>query len=232
LAAVDTLSEASTTLVGGHSISASVPFFGLAIIGFADVGRTMLIKNSQPGDNLILTKPLGTGVIITAQKTGVATREAVVMSENVMLESNRKVSVLAVAAGIDAATDVSGFGLLGHLHNVLFASGCAASLDLGTVPVLPEAHDILKTHGTVPHSAERNLFALDGQIAWNDAPYDLRFILSDPQTSGGLLLSANDAELERFSSDCHNSGQMARVIGRVHEGPPGTIQIITPKASR
>lgn len=225
-AAVNTLSEASTILVGGHTITSAVPFLGFTIVGFADVGRVMLIKNCQPGDHLILTKPLGTGVITAAQKTGVASAQAVAESNAVMLHSNAQAATLATAVGIDAATDVTGFGLLGHLHNMLTASGCAATLDLSAVPVLSDARDLLR-RAFVPHSAERNLFTLDEYVAWNDAPFEMRFLLADPQTSGGMLLSASDDERERFLSACASIGQMAIDIGQVRAGSPGHIHVTT-----
>ena len=222
---VETLSDASAILAGGHSISSSVPFFGLALIGEADPNRLMLIKNAQAGDQIILTKPIGTGIAIAAQKQGIASKECIAQAQAVMRGSNRRAASIALSVGIDAATDVTGYGLLGHLKNILTASRCAAIVNLSSVPVLPACQDLMEFHGCVPHSAERNLLNLDSTVAWNDAALAMKFILSDPQTSGGLLLCANEDQCKSFMRECRQANQDAWIIGEVVTGEPGRVQI-------
>ncbi|MFD3623681.1 selenide, water dikinase SelD [Streptomyces sp. NPDC058726] len=223
--AVEALSEASAVLLGGHTITSSTPLFGLAVVGTANPDEVMLISGARPGNLLILTKSLGTGVIMAAVKAGVAGPEAAAVAETVMASSNQTSSELAVSAGIRAATDVTGYGLTGHLRNMLRSSGHAAEIDLHRVPVLDVAERLLEEHGVVPNSAERNYFELEGEIDWGRTPLSMRFLLSDPQTSGGLLLAAAPEAAVRFLTACSKVGQPAAVIGTVTPGDPGVLRI-------
>nr|WP_301272117.1 selenide, water dikinase SelD [Streptomyces asoensis] len=223
--AVDALSEASAVLLGGHTITSSMPLFGLAVVGTARPGEVMLIRNAQPGQLLILTKPLGTGIVMAAVKAGVVGPETASAAEAVMASSNRTSAELAVSAGVRAATDVTGYGLTGHLHNMLSASGHAADIDLYRVPALPAAERLLEEHGVVPNSAERNYFELEKEIDWGRTPLAMRFLMSDPQTSGGLLLAAAPEVAARFLEACSKARQFAAVIGTVTSGRPGAVRV-------
>ena len=185
----------------------------------------MLIRNAQPGHLLILTKPLGTGIVMAAVKAGVVGPETASAAEAVMASSNRTSAELAVSAGVRAATDVTGYGLTGHLHNMLSASGCAADVDLYRVPALPVAERLLEEHGVVPNSAERNYFELEGEIDWGPTPLSRRFLMSDPQTSGGLLVAAAPEVAARFLKACSKARQFAAVIGVVTSGRPGAVRV-------
>jgi len=132
---------------------------------------------------------------------------------------------MAITAGIDAATDVTGYGLVGHLRNMLVASRCSATIDLAKVPLLNGARTLLSSHALVPASAERNYFSLESDVIWDTSPFDMRMLLCDPQTSGGLLLSANPAETTAFLNSCNAAQQTAAVIGHVTEGPPTKIAV-------
>jgi selenide,water dikinase len=222
---VDTLAEVEDALVGGHTITSDVPIFGLSVIGTVHPDRVMLISRARPGDVLIMTKPLGTGIIAAAQKAGVASPQSILAAERVMMTSNRRVAELAVQAGINTATDVTGYGLIGHLQNMLKASGCSASIRLRDIPVIPESRDALEQFGMVPNSAERSYFALRDEIEWSDTPVEMRLILSDPQTSGGLLLSAGKNSATTFINKCREQNLFAYAIGEVHDDKPGTISI-------
>lgn len=223
--AVEALSEASAVLLGGHTITSSTPLFGLAVVGTARPGEVMLIRNAQPGHLLILTKPLGTGIVTAAVKAGVVGQKTAASAEAVMASSNRTSAELAVSAGVRAATDVTGYGLTGHLHNMLSASGCAADIDLRRVPALPAAERLLEEHGVVPNSAERNYFELEEEIDWGRTPWSSRFLMSDSQTSGGLLLAATPEAAARFLTACSKARQFAVVIGAVTSGRPGAVRV-------
>ncbi|MEA2010430.1 MAG: selenide, water dikinase SelD, partial [Actinomycetota bacterium] len=137
--AVEVLSEASCTLVGGHSIDDSDPKFGFAITGTVHPDRMITNKAARPGDRLVITKALGTGVIATAIKDGVASPSSGSAAIASMSRLNASASAAAVAAGVRAGTDVTGFGLLGHLAEMLQSSNVAATIDLAAVPILPGA---------------------------------------------------------------------------------------------
>jgi selenide, water dikinase len=227
VSSIETLAEEGTRLVGGHSIVSDVPLFGLAVVGSAAVGRAMLIRNAHPGDSLVLTKPIGTGIVVAAQKAHFASPAAIAESELLMQTSNRKAASYAVRAGIDAATDVTGYGLIGHLHNMLLASGCSANLAAAAVPIISTARELLAVHGIVPHSTERNYLSLSEVVEWADTPLDLRFLFCDPQTSGGLLFAASQIELSELLRLCKEDGQQAVVIGSVGGDVSGKIAIVT-----
>ena len=137
--AVKALAECSAILAGGHTITSDVPLFGLAVVGTVNRKHIMRMSNARPGDVLILTKPIGTGIVIGAVKQGLTLPADVRKAETIMMRSNKRASEIAVAAGIRTATDVTGYGLIGHLHNMLVASATAAELDLPRIPIMPEA---------------------------------------------------------------------------------------------
>ncbi|MEU8404371.1 selenide, water dikinase SelD [Nonomuraea sp. NPDC048892] len=224
-AAVATLTEASTPLVGGHTVRSEVPLFGLCIVGQVSVENVMLLCNCEPGDLLILTKPLGTGIVIAAKKAGVVPAGMVQVAEEVMLASNRIAATLATDAGVRAATDVTGFGLVGHLHNMMAASKCSARISEGALPVIPGVRALLDQHGVVPNSAERNLFAVEDCVDWAQTPFSTRLVMTDPQTSGGLLLSVAEDRAAALLEACEKEGVPATIIGRVLDGLPGAIQV-------
>ncbi|MFI1103846.1 selenide, water dikinase SelD [Streptomyces melanogenes] len=222
--AVRALAECSTQLAGGHSIASESPVFGLCVIGATQPGHIMLQSNARPGQRLILTKPLGTGIVIAGQKAEVASAEAVSEAESVMLASNRTACRLARDTGIDAATDVTGYGLVGHLRTMLVASGCAATVFPEAVPMLRHAVELAEEHGIVPNSAERTYFALEDRVDWADLSLVRRIALCDPQTSGGLLLSASPDQARTYLARAPEYGVPAVEIGEVTGGgSPGTI---------
>jgi selenide, water dikinase len=224
--AVEALSECSAILAGGHTITSDVPLFGLAVTGSVDRAKIMLMSNARPGQVLILTKPIGTGIVTAAQKAGLASPDAIRNAEGIMTTSNRVAAELAVAAGIDAATDVTGYGLIGHLNNMLVASRNSAELYATQVPMIDEVLDLVSEHGIVPNSAERVYFGVESDLDWTTVPLEKRLVMCDPQTSGGLLLAASDAAADVFLSSCRGRNQLASVIGRITEGQVGKIQLM------
>ncbi|MER5379022.1 selenide, water dikinase SelD [Streptomyces sp. NPDC002688] len=224
-AAVATLAESATPLVGGHTVVSEVPLFGLCVVGEVLADQALLLGNARPGQVLILTKALGTGIVIAARKAGVASPTLVRTAEELMSASNRTAADTAVRCGIRAATDVTGFGLVGHLLNMLSASGCAAVVRAHAVPVLAGVAELLDTHGVVPNSGEQNLFAVEGETTWSDVAYGMRLLLCDAQTSGGLLLAADPAKADAFMAASARDGIPASVIGTVTNGPAGTLEV-------
>jgi selenide,water dikinase len=181
---------------------------------------------ARPGDVLVLTKPLGTGVLTTALKRGL-TDEAGVANA---VQSMRTLNAGAARAGrtveVHAATDVTGFGLLGHLRNILNASGVGAEVRAGAVPVLGGVRELVVA-GAVAGGSRRNLEAMD-TVTWDPAVGDVdRVVLTDAQTSGGLLFAVPAGAVPALTAALHAEGTLAAaVIGTVTPGAPGTIRVV------
>jgi selenide,water dikinase len=182
---LDVCNAASCLLAGGHSIDDPEPKYGLAVTGLADPERLLRIDGARPGLPLTLTKPLGIGVLNTRHK---ATGERFDQAIEAMTTSNRDASVAALAAGLAAATDVTGFGLLGHAYKLARASGVTVRIDPAAVPYLDGAHDAAAA-GFVSGGTRRNLVWVDPHTAWRAVDDLDRLLLADAQTSGGLLLA-------------------------------------------
>ncbi len=220
--AVEVLTQANCTLVGGHSIDDSDPKFGFAITGTVHPDRMITNNAARPGDRLVLTKALGTGVISTAIKEG----EVPSSSESAAIASMRRLnasaSAAAVATGIRAGTDVTGFGLLGHLAEMLQASDVTATIGTSAVPILSGAADIA-ANGHVPGGTKRNYRAVEGIVDFGETPAALRTILVDAQTSGGLLLAVPEADLDDLVAAVVAGGDLAAVIGRIDAPSDGAL---------
>jgi selenide,water dikinase len=171
---------------------------------------------------LVLTKPIGVGMISTAAKRGVATDAQLADAVATMTRLNDRASRAAVASGVRAGTDVTGFGLLGHLRKLLEASGCAATVDAGAVPLLDGALDLAQ-RDVVAGGTKRNLAWLNATTEWGDCEEPERLVLADAQTSGGLLLSSND--VTTLTSALDAAGVVHAVIGEIVEGEAGFIEV-------
>ncbi|WP_433381154.1 selenide, water dikinase SelD [Streptosporangium sp. CA-115845] len=219
-----TAASGGCSVVGGHTISDPVPKYGMAVLGLATPSRLLTIDRARAGDDLVLTKPLGTGVVVTALKQGAAGRMTVEEAVASMVTLNEAASEVAVSTGVRAATDVTGFGLLGHLHRMLKASGVAADLDADRVPLLPDARE-LAAKGYVPGGTHANMDFLRDWVQIGVAVDDeVAILLHDAQTSGGLLMSVpspSSGLLDRL----RRHGVAAAVIGQVIPGPPGRINV-------
>jgi len=180
--------ELGLALAGGHSIDAPEPIFGLAVNGLVDLKHLKLNKGAEPGDLLFLTKPLGVGMLTTAEKQGLLEVGHQGLARETMLVSNRIGSALARIEGVHAMTDVTGFGLAGHLSEVCAASGVAARIDFRRLPRLAEA-EAYRRQGAVPGGTRRNRDALGASLPAMDETHWQW--LCDPQTSGGLLISVH-----------------------------------------
>jgi len=214
---------AGCLLVGGHTIDDPVPKYGLAVVGIADPDRLFTIDRAAAGDVLVLTKPIGTGVVATALKRGAADDMTVQAAVDCMTQLNAAACDAALAAGVRAATDVTGFGLLGHLHRMLRASGVAAEIDADRVPLLPGAVE-LAAGGFVPGGTRANQAYLAAAVdVGTGVPVEVAVLLHDAQTSGGLLLAAPHGS--RLPVELADRGLLAALIGRVVEGDAGRIRV-------
>jgi len=217
--------QAGCLVAGGHTIDDPVPKYGMAVVGMADPERLMTIDRAAPGDRLILTKPLGTGVIATAVKRAAVPGDVLRAAVDSMTLLNAGASEAALEAGVLAATDVTGFGLLGHLHRMMAASGVAAEIDAGRVPLLPGAAE-LAAEGFVSGGTRANLARMSDDVTVEGAvPPELIVLLHDAQTSGGLLLAAAPAAAGPLLDDLTGRGLPAAVIGQVVRGTPGRIAV-------
>ena len=219
----DVMGQAGCVIAGGHSVDDAEPKYGFAVTGLIDPDLVTTNAAGRPGDTLILTKPLGTGIITTAIKRGACPpdlRDRVVAQ---MVSLNDAAARAVRGAGARAVTDVTGFGLLGHLHEVLRASGVSAEIDLAEVPVIDGAAALL-AEGFFPGGSERNLAAVDDFIDGDASVLD-RQLLADAQTSGGLLVATPDPE--RLLGALADEGVRGWRIGRLNDTPGTRIGLRT-----
>lgn len=225
---LDKIKEAGALLVGGHSIEDSELKYGLSITGVVHPSRVILNSGAQVGDRLLLTKPLGTGILSTALKGGVAAKGIEAMITMVMATLNREAAQLMQTIGPHACTDITGFGLVGHLHEMALASGVAIRIDSRAVPVLPETLHFASM-GIIPEGAHKNK-AFYGQYMKSSLEEmdPMEMVLLDPQTSGGLLIAASADGVNSIADRLgkRNYPLDFGIIGEVIAGPPGTIEIV------
>ncbi|GMR14260.1 MAG: selenide, water dikinase SelD [Gemmatimonadota bacterium] len=215
---------AGIPIMGGHSVDDPEPKYGMVAIGEATQEALVTNTRARPGDRLILTKPLGTGIIATAIKAGEAPQAVIDAAVESMTKLNRAASECMVDAGVEAATDVTGFGLLGHLHNLLAQSGVAARIDASAVPVLDGARE-LASAGHVPGGSLRNLEDVSAHVDFGDLDDIGRLVLTDAQTSGGLLMAVNPQVLAELLDHLAAKDVPAAVVGEVVEGTAGRIEV-------
>jgi selenide,water dikinase len=223
--AAEVTERARCLVLGGHSIDAVEPTFGMAVIGEVHPERMLTNSGACAGDILVLTKPLGTGILATALKRDALLEGGMADAVRSMTTLNDGAARAALRVGVSAATDVTGFGLLGHLGNMLEASKVAAEIYFDRLPILPHARS-LAARGVVPGGTERNLAAVQ-HVEWAD---DLsaadRYLCVDAQTSGGLLLAVpyeNEAAL--LAALQEEQTPAVAVIGRIKGGPPGHVRV-------
>jgi selenide,water dikinase len=190
----DATAAADCALIGGHTVRNPEPIFGLAVTGVAAPDALLTKDRGRPGDALVLTKPLGTGIIATGLKRGLATDQVVEVAVASMTQLNTG-GLLAAGLGVGAATDVTGFGLLGHLASICTASGCAAELWSERIPLLHEEVLALAAAGCVPTGSRDNHRAAAAFASWDSVDETMQAILTDAQTSGGLLLCVPPSRL-------------------------------------
>ncbi len=224
--AADITRRAGCLMVGGHSIDDPEPKFGLVVIGEVHPDRMLTNAGACAGDVLVLTKPLGTGILATALKRDALLEAGMVDAVRSMTTLNEGAARAALRIGVSAATDVTGFGLIGHLLNMLDASQVGAELAYEAVPVLPHAWN-LAARGFVPGGTKRNLEVAADRVTWAaDVGEADRWILADAQTSGGLLLAVPPEHEVALLTALQDEGTpAAATIGRVTAGPAGRVRV-------
>lgn len=216
--------EAGIDIVGGHTVDDKEPKYGLCVTGFVHPKEYWANVGGGAGDRLVLTKPIGTGIVTTALKAGTASEEAARMAIETMATLNRAAAEIGREVGVRACTDITGFGLLGHLREMLF--GVGARIHLSAVPVLPEARE-LAAKGSIPGGTRRNKESLNRVVTYDDAIGEAdRLLLCDAQTSGGLLFAVESSRCEELLSGLAGAGVSAGVIGELTAGPEGRIEVL------
>src|SRR5438445_877566 len=208
--------EVGCVIIGGHSIRNPEPIYGLAVTGVVDVRRVTTNANARPGDLLVLTKPLGTGIAATAIKRGIASRALRKKVVDLMSKINIAGADLAELRLVRAATDITGYGLIGHLVSLCRASRVSADIDPDAVPMISQDIGDLIERGCVPEGSRQNLNATTVVVDWGKTDATRRILLTAAQTSGGLLLCVAEAKLENVLRVLRKTGTpSAAVIGRI-----------------
>ncbi len=220
-----TTEAAGIPLLGGHSIDDKEPKFGLAVVGKVHPARLITNAGARPGDRLVLTKPLGSGIVATAIKRGTASAEEIREVTEVMRRLNRDAAevVRRFPRGVHAMTDVTGFGLLGHLLEMLEASGAGATLTLSAIPILEAARRHARA-GAIPGGSKANLEAVEDRVRFEGVDPIDPILLADAQTSGGLLIAVSPRVVRRLVAGLEAAGTLvAAEIGVVVEGAPRVL---------
>jgi selenide, water dikinase len=213
---------AGVAVLGGHTITDPEPKYGMVALGFVDPVELVRNSTASEGARLFLTKPIGTGMISTAIKREVATAEQARTAVETMASLNAGAAAAMLETGASAATDVTGFGLLGHLRKMLEASGVAARVDASAVPLLPGALDLAR-RDVVAGGTKRNLAWLNETTDWGELTPPERMVLADAQTSGGLLIATFHSDALRAALE--GRGVLAVEIGVVEAGAPGGVTV-------
>jgi selenide,water dikinase len=214
---LDVATQAGVAILGGHSIDDAEPKYGMAVTGVVDPERMVSNAGGRPGDALVLTKPLGTGAIVAAAKRGRHEPALSARAVATMVTLNAGAAAAALEAGVHAMTDVTGFGLLGHLHNVCRESGLSAELRASHVPALGGVRELLESGEGVSGGSRRNAeWAASFACFDEDVEQWRRQLLCDPTTSGGLLVALPPERVE---------GLPGVVVGELVDGPAGAIRV-------
>jgi selenide,water dikinase len=220
---VDKVREAGGIVAGGHTVIDREPKYGLAVTGRVHPDRILRKNALRSGDALWLTKPIGTGVLTTAHKNGTLSPEDLASTVASMVALNRGAAHAAIEAGVHAATDVTGFGLAGHAHEMAEQSGVAVRVQAGLVPLLSGARE--RAAATSFGGLERNRahYLVDGRVRLDGVDDALRTLMLDPQTSGGLLIGVPAAHADAWDRARATHGVSATRIGEVTEGRGVTV---------
>jgi selenide,water dikinase len=222
----DQVHAAGAVIAGGHSVEDEDLKYGLSVTGVVHPDKLVTNAGLKPGQILVLTKPLGTGVIATAYKAGLAAPEAVEASVREMTSLNLPAAEVMEACGVKGGTDVTGFGLLGHALEMAAASGVRVVIEANKVPVLPQAREMALT-GLVPLGSHANRNYCHRSLSYQGETDDITLdLLSDAQTSGGMLMGLDPDQVDRALDMLGEKGVRGAVMGRVEEGPPGTALVV------
>lgn len=213
--------EAGIAVVGGHSVEDQEPKYGLVVTGLVSPDAVLVNAGARPGDVLLLTKPLGSGILTTALKKKRLKEEALRKVVEVMTTLNRAAAEALEGLQVHALTDVTGFGLLGHLVEMVTASGVGARIQVSAVPVLEEVWSLAR-RGIHPGGTTRNLEHFGSSVQWSQgSSKEAPLVLADPQTSGGLLIAVAPEDADELRSRLDT----ASVIGEIADGPSGVVQV-------
>jgi selenide,water dikinase len=220
---VDAAAAAGVAVLGGHSITDPEPKYGMVVLGLVPPDRIVRNSTASAGATLVLTKPIGLGIVSTAVKRGMAPDDLLRAAVELMTTSNEEASAAMQATATAAATDVTGFGLLGHLHRMLLASGAAARIDADAVPLLDVRVLELARDGVVPDGTRRNHAFVASHTDFGELSEPEQLVLADAQTSGGLLIATTDRD--GLVEALGERGVPSAVIGEVVNGSPGRIEV-------
>ncbi len=224
--ALDKAAEAGVSVIGGHTVDDTEPKFGLAVTGIAHPDRIVRNSTARPGDALVLTKPLGLGILTTAAKRGLAEPQEIEEGMRLMAALNRGAAEAMLAVGPSACTDVTGFGLLGHLHEMAAGSGVDARVEARAVPVLESARRLAGA-GVIPGGTMDNLAYVRPHVDFDPALTETeQLLLADAQTSGGLLISLPEARAGQLLAELEARGVKAARVGSITAPGTGRITIV------
>jgi len=225
----DKAKEAGITISGGHTIDDNEPKYGMVITGFVHPDKIITNSGAKPGDVLVLTKPIGTGIITTAMKEDIASTETADNAIKIMSTLNKLAAECMIQIGVNACTDVTGFGLMGHLHEMVSASSVGAEINLQNVPIIPGTWE-LADDLIIPAGTMRNHEFLSDHLIWDNISYEYQMILCDAQTSGGLLISVPKEKSDDLVKELKASETLAyAVIGRIIKDEHQKIRVTNGK---
>ncbi len=220
------VAEAGAIIVGGHTVDDDEPKYGLSVVGTVEPGQQVQNSTARPGDVLVLTKPLGTGIITTALKNDKVDGGVLDLAVQSMSRLNSDASEAMVKVGANAATDITGFGIVGHLTSMMRASGTTAQLRRSALPVFPGALELL-LDGIAPGGTSRNLESCADSVSWENGLTDVdQFLMCDPQTSGGLLISLPQNDVDRLLAELKIRGVAGTVVGEVTAPTGPAVNVI------
>ncbi|TBL81397.1 selenide, water dikinase SelD [Paenibacillus thalictri] len=223
--AADKVKEAGATLAGGHSIDDNEPKFGLSVTGLVHPAKVKTNAGARPGDKLILTKPIGVGIMTTSIKKDALSEAEVQRVTEVMSTLNKKAAEIMEPYDVHGCTDVTGFGLLGHAAEMAKASGAGIRISRSAVPVLPRVRELAEA-GFVPGGTKNNYAHLQGTVTFSDHMDQIdQWMLCDAVTSGGLLISVSDDKAAALHAELREAGVEAAIIGEVVSEHPGKITV-------
>ena len=208
------VAEAGAVIAGGHSIYDETPKYGLTVTGFAHPDRIWKNAGAKVGDALILTKPLGVGALMTGAKAGMTSKEGLTRAVELMTTLNKAARDAAINYRIHACTDVTGFGLMGHLYEMMAGSDTSAELQIDAIDLIPEALELAKI-GLLPEGLYRNRSFAENAADTTRIPLEKADLLFDPQTSGGLLFAVDEGDADALYADLLKAVPSAQRIGRV-----------------
>ena len=219
--------EAGVLVIGGHTVDDAEPKYGMAVTGTVEPGKQITNAGARPGDALVLTKLIGTGVITTAGKREQASADVLDNAVAIMSTLNKAASEAMVEVGVHACVDVTGFGLIGHLLGMLKASDVSAEVSFSDVPLLDGA-ERLAADGVVPGGTQRNRKAAETSVEWApELQEHEKLLLCDAQTSGGLLIAVSENSKEALLAELERRGvSSAAVVGRITDGTSGTVRVL------